>query len=117
MSVEYRLLTYRDDRNAPRAGVLVDGLVYAAAMLLKGTECAESNTVLGLLQSWPAVQRTLRQSVGGLRPDEGVPLAQLKLEAPILYPGAVFATGGNYTDHLQEMAKTGVPTLEQVPSG
>jgi 2-keto-4-pentenoate hydratase/2-oxohepta-3-ene-1,7-dioic acid hydratase in catechol pathway len=36
---------------------------------------------------------------------QGVPLASVTLEAPILYPAAVFATGGNYADHLDEMAK------------
>jgi len=61
--------------------------------------------VLGLLQSWDKVRELLRTAVARAAPDEGLPLSDLILEAPILYPGAVFATGGNYADHLDEMAK------------
>jgi 2-keto-4-pentenoate hydratase/2-oxohepta-3-ene-1,7-dioic acid hydratase in catechol pathway len=41
-------------------------------------------------------------------------LADVTLDPPILYPGAVIATGGNYRDHLDEMAKRyGRPAIKR----
>ena len=113
MTVEYRLLTFRDEHANPIAGVLVDGRIYPAANLLQHLRSVESNTVMGLLKSWPTVQEELRESVAAVRFEDGRALTETILEAPLLYPGAVFATGGNYTDHLQEMARLASRPLDK----
>jgi 2-keto-4-pentenoate hydratase/2-oxohepta-3-ene-1,7-dioic acid hydratase in catechol pathway len=108
MTAEYRLLTYREGAKAT-AGVLVDDRVYPAASLLPSN--LESASVLGLLQAWDEVHPRLCRAAEAVRAGDGLPLAKLVLAAPILYPAAVFATGGNYTDHLEEMARVAGRTL------
>jgi 2-keto-4-pentenoate hydratase/2-oxohepta-3-ene-1,7-dioic acid hydratase in catechol pathway len=110
---EYRLLTYRDAAGRPRAGVLVGGCVYPASELLAPADSVDSFSVLGLLQSWQQVRGPLREAAARAGPERGLPLSGLALEPPILYPGAVFATGGNYADHLQEMANKYGRTLSK----
>jgi 2-keto-4-pentenoate hydratase/2-oxohepta-3-ene-1,7-dioic acid hydratase in catechol pathway len=105
MAVEYRLLTYRSGSARPQAGVLVGERVYPAHTLLARADGVDTSSVLGLLQAWSIVRDALRTAVARDLPGEGLPLADLTLEAPILYPGTVLATGGNYADHLDEMAK------------
>lgn len=105
MASEYRLLSYRTGTGAARAGILVDDRIHAAAGLLHGLDGVDTASVLGLLQAWSAVRVRIREALVRVRPEQGLPLADVTLDAPILYPGAVFATGGNYPDHLDEMAK------------
>ena len=105
MTTEYRLLTYRDGLGKPRAGILVGDRVHDAAVLLSDSGIDEPGTTLGLLYQWDAVRSRLSALLPNVRDEDGVPLADVPLEAPILYPGAVFASGGNYTDHLEEMAR------------
>ena len=105
MSKTYRLLTYRDEDGRPVAGILVDQHVYPAKTLLADLEAVDSSSVLGLLGGWDDARPALQSAVETCRPEQGRPLADLKLEAPILYPSAVFATNANYYDHLEEMAE------------
>jgi 2-keto-4-pentenoate hydratase/2-oxohepta-3-ene-1,7-dioic acid hydratase in catechol pathway len=79
--------------------------VHPAHTLLAGIGDVDSSSVLGLLQAWSAVREPLRAAAERVAPDQGLALADLTLDAPILYPAAVIATGGNYPDHLDEMAK------------
>lgn len=104
MSKSYRLLTYRGKNNRPVAGILVDDHVYPAETMLAHLETIDTSSVLGLLGDWDEVRAALQTAVETCNPDHGMTLAELQLEAPILYPGAVFATGANYFDHLEEMA-------------
>jgi 2-keto-4-pentenoate hydratase/2-oxohepta-3-ene-1,7-dioic acid hydratase in catechol pathway len=111
MAAEYRLLTYLSS-GRPQAGVLIGERVFPARDLLPAADGIDTSSVLGLLQSWSAVRDKLCAAVERVSSGEGLALAELTLEAPILYPGAVFATGGNYPDHLDEMAnKYGRPPL------
>lgn len=110
MTTEYRLLTYRDVNGRPAPGVLVDKLVYPAKDILSGIKGVDTSSMLGLLQDWDKVEAELRGKVGSCHPELGHPLGEVTLEAPILYPGAVFATGANYFDHLEEMADVALRT-------
>lgn len=105
MGAEYRLLTYRSAGGRPQAGILIGERVYPAHNLLARTDGVDASSVLGLLQAWSTVRDELRTAVERAVPGEGLPLPDLTLAAPILYPGVVLATGGNYADHLDEMAK------------
>jgi 2-keto-4-pentenoate hydratase/2-oxohepta-3-ene-1,7-dioic acid hydratase in catechol pathway len=105
MAPGYRLVSYAD-AGSPRAGVLVGDRIVPAALLLRGRNDIDTSSVLGLLRNWDAAHRGLHDATAnGLAPGDGVLLAQAKLLAPILYPGALFCAGANYWDHLEEMAE------------
>lgn len=55
--------------------------------------------LLGLLSAGaPAMERARRAAAGGAR----IPLAEVKLEAPVLNPPIFLAVGLNYADHIAE---------------
>jgi 2-keto-4-pentenoate hydratase/2-oxohepta-3-ene-1,7-dioic acid hydratase in catechol pathway len=108
--MSYHLVSYAAGR-AARAGVLVQDTVYDAARLTGDPTHA---TVLGILGSWPKANRLLARATkriaAGRSQPKGVPLARLRLLAPVLYPGAIFCAGANYRDHAEEMARVqGIP--------
>ncbi len=101
----YRLLSFRSGREA-RAGLLIGDQVYDAARVSGRQSWA---TVLAALQEWGQADRAFRQAArrigaGGSRA-KGIALARAKLLAPVLYPGAIFCAGANYTDHVAEMER------------
>jgi len=108
--MSYKLLTYLSGRD-PRAGVLIDDMVYDAAKL---TGESAYGTVLGVLEDWPRANRVLahaaKRVTAGKSRVKGVPRRRARLLAPVLYPGAIFCAGANYSDHMQEMARvSGLP--------
>ena len=113
MATEYRLLSYTASSGAPVAGVLIGERVYEAAKLLGGSD---ASSVLGLLQAWDTSHPKLEAAATSADPKGGVPLAQVKLLAPILYPGELFCAGANYWDHLSEMADIAERTTGKRPS-
>lgn len=58
-----------------------------------------SGTMIDLIRQWDDLKADLeaRAAAGG-----GVPLAAVKLEAPVQRPGKLFAIGLNYADHIAE---------------
>jgi 2-keto-4-pentenoate hydratase/2-oxohepta-3-ene-1,7-dioic acid hydratase in catechol pathway len=59
--------------------------------------------MLGLLDDW--TEASAHFGKGTAPATDGWTLAKTNLLAPILYPGAIFCAGANYTDHMQEMAR------------
>jgi 2-keto-4-pentenoate hydratase/2-oxohepta-3-ene-1,7-dioic acid hydratase in catechol pathway len=114
MASEYRLVSY-EDGGKPKAGVLVGERVVPAASLLPGVD-VDSASVLGLLRAWDQVHPRLHAAAHNVQPSDGIALAQVKLLAPILYPGALFCAGANYWDHLEEMAEIAKRTTGKAPS-
>ncbi len=64
-------------------------------------------TMIDLIRDWDALTPGLeaKAAIGG-----GVPLASVKLEAPVQRPGKIFAIGLNYADHI---AESGLGTPER----
>ena len=62
-------------------------------------------TMIDLIRDWHSLKPQLetRAAAGG-----GVPLASVKLEAPVQRPGKIFAIGRNYANHIEE-SKMGTP--------
>lgn len=56
-------------------------------------------TMIDLIRQWDALRPILeaRAAAGG-----GLPLAAVRLEAPVQRPGKIFAIGLNYADHIAE---------------
>jgi len=114
---EYRLVSYRDATGNAKPGVLVEGRVFAPGRLLKdGAPTGDAASVIGLLRQWDKVHPRLAAAAGDIDPNQGLPLAEVVLDAPILYPGALFCAGANYWDHLQEMAEIAARTTGKAPS-
>ncbi len=84
----YKLLSY-SAAAGPRAGILVDGAVVDAG-----------DSVLDLLRTWPDTSKRLDELAADVRSRKfsGQPVANVKLLAPIRFPGAVFAASANYMD-------------------
>ncbi len=114
----YKLLTFRDGRGS-RAGMLIGDSVHDAAQV---TGLAAHASVLGILEDWSRARRLLAQGAkriaSGKGRGKGVPLARVRLLAPVLYPGAIYCAGANYTDHMAEMARaqgqTPGPTMKEL---
>lgn len=70
-------------------------------------ETGVPGTMIDLIRDWDALKPGLaaKAATGG-----GVPLASVKLEAPIQRPGKIFAIGLNYADHI---AESGLGTPER----
>ena len=100
MEAGYRLATYAGPGGEPTAGVLIDGRVHAASALLGGGAL----TVLDILRRWGEFSPRLA-AIAAAPPSSGVALADVRLLAPIQYPGAFFCAGANYWDHLAEMGE------------
>ena len=114
MASGYRLLSYIDG-GTTKAGVLVGERIVPATSLLQGVN-VDSSSVLGLLHNWDAVRARLHAAAQKVQPTDGLALAEAKLLAPILYPGALFCAGANYWDHLEEMAEIARRTTGKAPS-
>ena len=124
----YKLLTH-ETSDGPRAAILVGDRVFDAAAV---SGRPDYSTALGVLNDWAAADQ-LFASVsgegrakkggsapergiapeggialegGGIAPAGGIALEGVKLLAPILYPGQIFAAGANYEDHIAEMGKS-----------
>jgi 2-keto-4-pentenoate hydratase/2-oxohepta-3-ene-1,7-dioic acid hydratase in catechol pathway len=113
----YRLVSYRRAAGAARAGVLVDDRIFAPARLLKDdARIGSTDSVIGLLRQWDRVHPYLASGAGEVDPRDGLALTDVVLDAPILYPGALFCAGANYWDHLQEMVEIAARTTGKAPS-
>src|SRR5256885_11067753 len=101
----YKLLSYQAGR-AARAGMLVGDTVYDAA---KVTGVAAHASVVAIVEAGDRARRLLAQAAkrlgSGRGRAKGLPLARVRLLAPVLYPGNIYCAGANYTDHMAEMAR------------
>jgi 2-keto-4-pentenoate hydratase/2-oxohepta-3-ene-1,7-dioic acid hydratase in catechol pathway len=116
--MSFKLLSIRAGQGS-RAGVLIGDAVYDAA---KVTGVPAHASVLGMLEDWGRARRLLTQAsrriASGKVRGKGLPLARARLLAPVLYPGAIYCAGANYTDHMAEMARaqgqTPGPTMKEL---
>src|SRR5262245_42814092 len=98
----YKLLTYRfRGQSEPRCGVLIGDTVHDTAELLDEVGYV---SVRSVLDDWPTASGRLAKAVAG-KLSAGMKLADVKLQAPVLYPGAIYCAGANYRDHVDNMAR------------
>lgn len=84
-----KLCTYTTDGQT-RTGIVVGDTVIDSGV---------PGTMIDLIRDWDALKPQLeaKAAAGG-----GVPLASVRLEAPVQRPGKIFAIGLNYADHIAE---------------
>jgi 2-keto-4-pentenoate hydratase/2-oxohepta-3-ene-1,7-dioic acid hydratase in catechol pathway len=110
---DFKLMSYGPDRRQARAGVLVDDDVYDAERL---TGNPEHNSVLGILESWPQAEAAIAAALDSRRGAAKVgPVAGQTVQAPVLYPGAIFCIASNYLDHRAGMARRSERSVEADP--
>jgi 2-keto-4-pentenoate hydratase/2-oxohepta-3-ene-1,7-dioic acid hydratase in catechol pathway len=109
----FRLVSFSDGAD-PKPGVLIGEHVFHPATLLEDDKIV-SSSVLALLRAWDKVQPRLHEAARS-KPANGIPISDIKLLAPILYPGALFCAGANYWDHLEEMAEIAKRVTGKAPA-
>lgn len=92
-----KLCTYTADGRT-RTGIVVDGTVIDTGV---------DGTMIDLIRQWHDLKPDLEaRAAAGM----GIPLAAVRLLAPVPRPGKIFAIGLNYADHI---AETGMPKPER----
>ncbi|ARP97698.1 fumarylacetoacetate hydrolase family protein [Pseudorhodoplanes sinuspersici] len=113
MEAGYRLVSYADAQGRPQGGILARGRVLALPDVLGHN----FKTVMDVLRSWDEAHQHLARAVEvNAFADKSRHLSELKLLAPVLYPGALFCAGANYWDHLEEMSEIAKRTTGKAPS-
>jgi len=84
-----KLATYSAEGRT-RTGIVVDDKIIDAGV---------DGTMIDLIRQWDTLKPALEAKAAAGR---GVPLASVKLEAPVRRPGKIFAIGLNYADHIAE---------------
>lgn len=90
-----KLATYTVDGQT-RTGIVVGDQIIDSGV---------AGTMIDLIRDWEALKTGLEAKAAA---GAGVPLASVKLEAPVQRPGKIFAIGLNYADHIEE-SKMGTP--------
>lgn len=99
----YHLLSY-ETGGSDRAGIKIGDKVWDAAELTGNSRYV---TVIDILDDWETADPTLATTASMQKaPAGGMPLSSIRLLAPVLYPGQIFAAGANYQDHIAEMGTT-----------
>ena len=108
----YRLATYADADGVARAGIVVDERIVDVAHTLgadAGDRPGSAPSVMAILEHWQQCSPKLQQLAQSVRAASsharGRPLAEVRLLAPVMYPGTVFCAGANYKDHVKEMSQ------------
>lgn len=88
-------------------GVTTIGAVVGDRVVpLTSLDSSVPSTIREVLAAGPALVERLAQRLAGAQ--SGVPLAEVRLEAPIPDPQKYLAIGMNYHDHAEESAKAGM---------
>jgi 2-keto-4-pentenoate hydratase/2-oxohepta-3-ene-1,7-dioic acid hydratase in catechol pathway len=109
--MEFKLLTYVRENEAPRAGLLVEGQnVVDLAACFEARKAMPAGprpvTVLSALENWDRVYPLLAAIAQESRREDALiagALSELRLAAPILYPPNIYCAAANYIDHSKEM--------------
>jgi 2-keto-4-pentenoate hydratase/2-oxohepta-3-ene-1,7-dioic acid hydratase in catechol pathway len=92
-----KLATYQADGQT-RTGIVIDDRIIDTGL---------PGTMIDLIAAWDDLKSGLAARAGR---EAGVPLASVRLRAPVLRPGKIFAIGLNYADHI---AESGLGTPER----
>ncbi|MDB5447087.1 MAG: hydrolase family protein, partial [Phenylobacterium sp.] len=91
-----KLATLTVDEGAPEVGVAVGDEI----VRLKSARPQLPDTLIELIAAWDEVRPQIDELVAS--PGHRMPLAEVRLLAPIPRPGKIMAMGLNYADHVAE---------------
>ena len=112
---EYRLLSYAGPGGSPRAGMLIDGMVYDLENGMGDVgDGIDPQSLISIVRAW-GVAKPLLDSFSDTPLSDGKPLGGVKLQAPLQYPGCLFMGGANYHGHLMEMNNVTVDKSKTKP--
>lgn len=107
----FNLLNYADANGAARAGLGVGEVVIDLAEAVSAHERRTGTTAgfsaastLSVLDRWDAALPVLDAIAEDAGDTARRPLSEVRLLAPILYPGAIYNAISNYTEHQKEMS-------------
>ena len=101
----YRLLSYRTNEDAARAGVLIGDRIhdleneFKAARLRPGID---TTSLISMFKNWERSKPYLDKIAAEPKTD-GCGRSLVKLAAPLQYPGVLYMAGANYVVHILEM--------------
>ena len=87
-----KLATF-DDGAGARVGLVTDAGLIDLARAAPGLP----TTMIGLIEAWDTARATVAAAAG-----PALPLASVRLKAPVPRPGKILAIGLNYADHIAE---------------
>jgi 2-keto-4-pentenoate hydratase/2-oxohepta-3-ene-1,7-dioic acid hydratase in catechol pathway len=106
----YSLVTFAADGGAPQPGLRIgDGILPLTGERAAALPGADTSSVLGLLESWEAVEPALDQIAGAYDGSGALALEAVTLGPPVRWPRAIFCASANYNDHVQEWTGSGLP--------
>jgi 2-keto-4-pentenoate hydratase/2-oxohepta-3-ene-1,7-dioic acid hydratase in catechol pathway len=106
----YSLVTFTANGGAPQPGLRIgDEIVPLAGERAAALAGADTTSVLGLLESWEAVEPALDQIAGAYDGSGALPVEAVTLGPPVRWPRAIFCASANYNDHVQEWTGSGLP--------
>jgi len=76
-------------------------------------EPALPDSVAALFDDWPQFSVALEKAARALPPAAGLAASEVRVLAPLRYPGKVLCAGANYYDHLAEMGMPGAKKEDQ----
>ncbi|NQV56148.1 MAG: fumarylacetoacetate hydrolase family protein [Rhodospirillales bacterium] len=105
----YFLLSYRTENNEVRAGFMIGDQVFdleRSAPRLGGIKGVDASSLISVMRQWQDAEPIIESAAdapgaGGMDSDN------VKLAAPLQYPGVMYMAGSNYSDHVAEMAARG----------
>jgi 2,4-diketo-3-deoxy-L-fuconate hydrolase len=108
--VDYRLLNYGNSVAEARPAVCVgDSIldIQDALADVGNPKSFSAVSTLTILEKWDASEPVLEQIADKLANGhaKAKKLSSVKLQAPLLYPPAIFNAGSNYSEHQQEMGQ------------
>ena len=96
-TVPFSVGTFAEAQQQPYPGIVVEGRVYDTRTVLP-----QATTTAGLLAEWDADLEVLQELANRVT-DEGRPVEQLHVLAPVQPPGQIFGAGANYREHVLQM--------------
>jgi len=88
-----------------RPGILV-GEHHVVDLQLALPNCTWALSTLAVLNAWEVALPALHELATQTEHTQ-LTLSQIKLQAPLMYPPAIYCTGANYSAHAQEMSAEG----------
>lgn len=108
--MSYKLLSYYEGSDII-AGIMVNERIYKLSDALAD---ASLHSMIQVLEQWKTVRPKLI-AFAEKAPSGGLPLAKVKLAAPVPRPPTIYCAGANYTDHVANMARALNQKMEPDP--